>query len=138
VRGAAFDGQGRILLVRENADAGRWTLPGGWADVNLSPAENVVKEVREESGLEVRVRKLLALWDRTRQGHPPSEFSACKVYFLCEVVGGSAAPGVETSEVGWFAEDALPEDLSLGRVLPRQLHRMFEHFRQPSLPTDFE
>jgi ADP-ribose pyrophosphatase YjhB (NUDIX family) len=138
VRGAVFDEHGRILMVREIADAHRWTLPGGWADVNLSPAENTVKEVREESGLDVRVRKLVAVWDRTRQGHPPSAFAAAKFFFLCEIVSGVAAPGLETSAVGWFGEHELPPDLSLGRVLPHQLRRMFAHARDPGLPTEFE
>ena len=138
VRGAAFDGQGRLLMVREVVDAGRWTLPGGWADVNLTPAENVVKEMREESGFEVRVAKLAALWDRTRQGHPSGVFSCCKMFFLCDIVGGAAATGIETSEVGWFAESELPGDLSLGRVLDGQLRRMFAHARDRGLPTDYE
>src|SRR4051794_11576495 len=68
VRDAAFDCSGRLLMVREVADQGRWTLPGGWADVNLTPAENIVKEFQEESGFEVGVRKLAAVWNRTRQG----------------------------------------------------------------------
>jgi ADP-ribose pyrophosphatase YjhB (NUDIX family) len=138
VRGAAFDERGRVLMVREVADAGRWTLPGGWADVNLTPAENVVKEVREETGFEVSVRKLAAVWDRTRQGHPAGAFSACKLFFICEVVAGVATTGLETSEVAWFAEHQLPENLSLGRVLPRQIRRMFEHARSPMLSTDFD
>ena len=138
VRGAAFDGRGRMLMVREVADGGRWTLPGGWADVNLSAAENVVKEVREESGYEVQVRKLAAVWDRTRQGHPDRVFSCCKLFFVCDVTGGAAATGTETSEVQWFAEDGLPEDLSLGRVLPGQLRRMFAHARDPGLPAEFD
>ena len=138
VRGAAFDGRGRMLMVREVADGGRWTLPGGWADVNLSAAENVVKEVREESGYEVQVRKLAAVWDRTRQGHPDRAFSCCKLFFVCDVTGGAAATGTETSEVQWFAEDGLPEDLSLGRVLPGQLRRMFAHARDPGLPAEFD
>jgi ADP-ribose pyrophosphatase YjhB (NUDIX family) len=138
VRGAVFDREGRLLMVREVADSGRWTLPGGWADVNLTPGENVAKEVQEESGFEVRVRKLAAVWDRTRQGHPPSVFSCCKMFYVCDLVGGSAAISTETSEVDWFAEDAVPQDLSLGRVLPHQLKRMFDHLREPELPTDFE
>lgn len=138
VRGAAFDGHGRLLMVREVADGGRWTLPGGWADVNLTPAENVAKEMREESGYEVRVRKLAAAWDRTRQGHPDRVFSCCKLFFVCDVVGGAAATGPETSEVGWFAEDALPGDLSLGRVQAPQLRRMFAHARDAALPTEFD
>jgi ADP-ribose pyrophosphatase YjhB (NUDIX family) len=138
VRGAAFDAEGRILMVREVLDGGRWTLPGGWADVNLTPAENVAKEMREESGYEVRVRKLAAVWDRTRQGHPATAFSCCKFFFVCDIVGGAAATSLETAGTGWFAEDTLPEDLSLGRVLPGQLRRMFAHHRDAALPTDFE
>ena len=118
VRAAVFDGSGRILMVRETADGGRWTLPGGWADVNLTAAENAVKEVREESGYEVEVTKLAAAWDRTRQRHPVGVFSCAKMFFLCRVVGGAAATSLETSEVGWFAESDLPSDLSTGRILP--------------------
>ena len=138
VRGAVFDDRQRLLMVREIADEGRWTLPGGWADVNLTAAENVIKEVREESGYDVRATKLAAVWDRTRQGHPSGVFSCCKFFFICEVTGGAAATGPETSEIGWFAENRLPADLSLGRVLPAQLARMFVHARDRALPTDFE
>jgi ADP-ribose pyrophosphatase YjhB (NUDIX family) len=139
VRGAVFDAAGRLLMVRETSDGGRWTLPGGWADVNLTAAENVVKEVREESGYVARALKLAAVWDRTRQGHGPSVFSCCKLFFVCELVGGAPAPSLETSEVAWFAEGALPlDDLSLGRILPSQLHRMFAHHRDPVLATDYE
>ncbi len=138
VRGAAFDDQGRILMVREVADGGRWTLPGGWADVNLSPAENVVKEMEEESGFLTRAVKLAAVWDRARQQHHPGVFSCAKFFFVCEITGGSPRTSLETSEIGFFAQDDLPADLSLGRVLPRQLHRMFAHARDPGLPTEFE
>jgi ADP-ribose pyrophosphatase YjhB (NUDIX family) len=139
VRAAVFDAQGRILMVREVLDGGRWTLPGGWADVNLTPAENVLKEVREESGYEVRVKKLAAAWDRTRQGHPASIFSCCKMFYLCDLTGGAAATSLETSEVGWFSQDAVPfEELSVGRVLDSQIRRMFDHFRDPGLATDWD
>lgn len=138
VRAAVFDEQERLLMVRETSDGGRWTLPGGWADVNVTPAENAAKEALEESGYTVRVLKLAALWDRTRQRHSARVFSCCKVFFLCEPTGGQPATGHEISEVGWFAEGALPEDLSLERVLPQQLRRMFDHRRDPTLPTDFD
>lgn len=137
VRGAVFDA-GRILLVRETADHGRWTLPGGWADVNLTPAENVEKEIREESGYEARAVKLAAAWDRTRQGHHPGVFSAVKLYFVCRLVGGEARTSSETSEVAWFAEEDLPADISQERTLPAQILRMFVHWREPGLPTEFE
>jgi len=138
VRGAAFDAEGRILMVRETLDHGRWTLPGGWADVNLTAAQNAAKEVVEESGFVVQVTKLAAVWDRSAQGHPGGPFSCAKFFFLCDITGGEATTSIETSEVRFFAEDDLPEDLSLGRVLPRQLHRMFAHRRDAGLPTDFE
>ena len=136
VRGAAFR-DGRVLMVRERSD-GRWALPGGWADVNQSAAECVVREVREESGFSARALKLCAVWDRRRHGHaPPHPFHVYKMFFLCEITGGEAQPSVETSEVGLFAEDELPE-LSLGRVTAAQVGRLFEHHRKPELPTDFD
>jgi len=139
VRGAIFDENSRILLVREIADAGRWTMPGGWADVNQSPAESIIREVREEAGLEVRVRKLAAVYDRARHPHqPPHPFHVFKLFFICEVIGGTPEPGTETSEVAFFAENEIPGDLSLGRVVPHQIARMFEHARHRDLPTDFD
>ncbi len=138
VRGAVFDDSGRILMAPETADEGRWTLPGGWADVNVTPAENVIKEVHEETGFVVRVRKLAAAWDRARQGHPAGLFACVKLFFLCDVTGGVATTGLETTEIGWFAEGDIPVDLSLTRVTPAQIARMFAHARDPLLPADFD
>jgi ADP-ribose pyrophosphatase YjhB (NUDIX family) len=136
VRGVVFL-EGRILLVREIAD-GCWTLPGGWADVNQSPSESVVREVREESGYETRARKLLSVYDRDKQGHmPPFPFHVYKLFILCEVVGGRATTSAETSEVAFFAEDELPE-LSLSRVTPGEIRRAFEHGRNPEWPADLD
>jgi ADP-ribose pyrophosphatase YjhB (NUDIX family) len=138
VRAAVFDADRRVLMVRERLDHDRWTLPGGWADVNLTPAQNVLKEVREESGYEARILKLAAVWDRTRQGHPPSVWACAKLFFVCELAGGEPRPSLETSEVAWFGRRELPDDLSVGRVLPTQIARMFEHLEQPGLPTDYD
>jgi ADP-ribose pyrophosphatase YjhB (NUDIX family) len=139
VRGAVFSSAGRILLVRETADAGRWTLPGGWADVNESPSDSVIREVSEESGFRVSVRKLAAVYDRERHGHvPPHAFHVYKLFSICNIVDGAAQPGPETSEVAFFAADDLPNDLSAGRVQRHQIERMFEHWLTPALPTDFD
>lgn len=136
VRGVVFRDE-RILLVREIAD-GRWTLPGGWADVDQSPAESVVREVREESGYETKPVKLLAVYDRDKHGHaPPFAFHVYKLFVLCELTGGEALASVETSAVEFFAEDALPE-LSRSRVTLRQIQRCFEHHRHPDWPTDLD
>jgi len=138
VRAGVFDERGRILMVREALDHGRWTLPGGWADVNLTAAQNVTKEVREESGYEMRVTKLAAVWDRGTQGHPPSAWSCYKLFFVGTLGGGTARTSLETTEIGWFGEADIPADLSLGRVQLRQIGRLFAHAAQPSLPTEFD
>ena len=84
VRGVIFRDE-KILLVRETADAGRWTLPGGWADVNETPSGAVIREVLEESGFETEVVKLLAVYDREQQQHtPPFPYSVYKLFFHCE------------------------------------------------------
>lgn len=72
VRGAVFH-KGKILMVKEKMDD-RWALPGGFCDVGLSPAENIVKEVQEESGYKVVATKLLALLDMNKHPHPPQPF----------------------------------------------------------------
>jgi ADP-ribose pyrophosphatase YjhB (NUDIX family) len=136
VRGVIFRDK-NLLLVRERSD-GMWTLPGGWADVGESPAENVVREVREETGFETRVTKLLAVFDRARHPHePPFPFHVYKIFLLCEITGGAAQQSSETSAVAFFGESELPE-LSLTRITPWQIRRMFEHARDESLPTDFD
>jgi ADP-ribose pyrophosphatase YjhB (NUDIX family) len=138
VRGAVFHDD-RILLVRETADEHRWSLPGGWADVNESPSDAVAREVREESGLEVRANKLAAVWDRSRHPHRRTHpFQVWRLFFLCEITGGEPRTGPETSEVRFFAEHELPTDLSTSRVLLAQIRRMFEHRRRPDLPTEFD
>jgi ADP-ribose pyrophosphatase YjhB (NUDIX family) len=136
VRGAAFR-DGRILLVREISD-GRWTLPGGWADVNQSARESVEREIQEESGFQARALKLAAVWDYRRQGHIASHpYSIYKLFFICELIGGAASPSMETSAVEFFQLERLPE-LSLGRVTPAQIGRMYQHWRNPELMTEFD
>ena len=137
VRGIAFRDD-RILLVSEILDAGRWTVPGGWADVNETPSQAVVREMQEESGYETRVVKLLAVYDRERQGHQPSfPFHVYKLFFLCEIVGGEAQPNEEASEIAFFARDALPE-LSVSRVTGRQIQHFFDLRNHPDAPTEFD
>ncbi|WP_428485524.1 NUDIX hydrolase [Rhodopila sp.] len=138
VRAAVFDTAGRILMVREVEDDNRWTLPGGWADVNQTPAQSVVREVFEESGYQVRAVKLAAVWDRARQAQPPTAFSVVRMFFVCALEGGTAATSLETSEVGWFAETDVPCDLSLRRTSAHHIGRMFAHRREPRLATEFD
>ena len=138
VRGAVFDASGRILMVREVVDEHRWTLPGGWADVNQTPAQSVVREIFEESGYRARTLKLAAVWDRARQAQPATAFSVVRMFFICTLEGGEPRPSLETSEIGWFAEPDIPADLSLRRTLPHHISRMFAHWRDQALPTEFD
>jgi ADP-ribose pyrophosphatase YjhB (NUDIX family) len=135
VRAAVFK-EGRVLLVREVSD-GAWTLPGGWADVNESPAESAVREVAEESGFEARATKLAAVYDYRKRNRPRHLDSIYKLFFVCELLGGSARTSIETSEVAFFARHELPS-LSVGRTTAAQIERMFRHAEEPGLPTDFD
>ena len=138
VRGAIFDDDERVLLMREKID-GRWSLPGGWADPGDAPSAAVTREILEETGYHSSAVKLIACWDREVQGNPPPlPVHVYKLFFLCRRDGVVQPPAVlETLEVGWFGLDALPP-LSLGRVNHRQLERALAHHRDPSLPTEFD
>jgi ADP-ribose pyrophosphatase YjhB (NUDIX family) len=135
VRAAVFREQ-RILLVKERSD-GRWTLPGGWADVGDSPSATAEREVCEESGYEVRAVKLAAIYDRNRHGHTPMLFHLWKLFFVCELIGGAPRMTLETEGAEFFAPDALPP-LSIGRVTQAQIAHMFEHHHRPELPASFD
>jgi ADP-ribose pyrophosphatase YjhB (NUDIX family) len=136
VRGAVFRDD-RILLVREISD-GRWTLPGGWADVNQSARECVEREIKEESGYEARAIKLAGLYDYRRQGHAVSHpYSIYKLFFVCELTGGTPSASLETSAVEFFPRDQLPQ-LSLGRTNPGQIEQMYRHRDHPELMAQFD
>ena len=136
VRAALFH-NGSILLVRERSDS-RWTLPGGWADVGEAPSECAKREAKEETGYDVQVQKLLAVYDRGKHPHqPPFPFHVYKLFFLCDIVGGKATRNTEIDEIGFFTRDVIPP-LSLTRITPEQIDRMFEHHLHLDWPTDFD
>ncbi len=136
VRGAVIDENGHILLVRE-ASSGLWTLPGGWADLNASPAQNTAKEVREESGIEVEVLKLIACWDKDLHGHPRQAEHVYKLVFLCRRTGGSLTTSHETTGARFFPADDLPP-LCPHRAARHYLALALAHAADPSLPTEFD
>ena len=135
VRGAVID-QGRILLVRERVD-GCWSMPGGWADVGEIPSDMVAREVREESGYEVEVEKVLGVFDANRSPVHLEFFHAYKILFLCRLTGGAPRPSDETSEVGFFDFDELPP-LSLHRTNERHLAEVRAHLADPDRPAAFD
>ncbi len=105
-RAAIFE-DGKILLVRERN--GKWSLPGGWCDINLSIGENTVKEVREEAGLDVHPEKIIAIQDRDKHNLPRYAYGICKVFVLCSVLGGAFEDNIETTASRYFALSELPE-----------------------------
>ena len=135
VRGAVFRDD-KVLLVRERVD-GKWTLPGGWADVNDSPAHAIEKEIEQESGFTARAVKLAALYDRNKHDHPVYMFHVWKAFFICDITSGSPRESYETTGVDFFSLDALP-DLSTGRSTATQIKRMFEHHRNRAMATEFD
>ncbi|WNG17139.1 NUDIX hydrolase [Cystobacter fuscus] len=135
VRAVVFR-EGKVLLTKERAD-GRWTLPGGWADVGSSPSEMAARETLEETGYLVRPVKLLAVLDKAKHAHPPQPSYVYKLFIHCELEGGAPRETLETEGCDYFARDALPP-LSLDRVTEPQLLRMFAHLDDPERPTDFD
>ena len=124
---------GELLLV-QRADSGYWLYPTGWADVGYSPAEVAVKEVWEETGMKTEVVRLLGVYDGMRLG-----FTRIPMYstvFQLRVIGGSLNPHpLECSDVGFFAEDSLPEPL-IG--VDRWVQRAFAAIRNEALDVEFD
>lgn len=136
VRAAVFRDD-RVLLVQESMDR-RWTLPGGYADVGFSAAQNVVKEVEEEAGLRVAVHRLYSVRHKARQPYDPDVREFYKLFFVCgRLDEDEPAPGHETLDAGFFALDALPP-LSTHRVLESDIVAAFAARSDPSLPVLFD
>lgn len=136
VRAAVIEG-GQLLLVQETADGG-WTLPGGWADVGETPRQAVEREVREESGLQVRATRLVGVYDANRLPGALTLYHAYKLVFLAERLDGDLAPSEETLQVRFFPMNMLPEPLSAYRTTPRHIQDALAATRDASLETVFD
>jgi ADP-ribose pyrophosphatase YjhB (NUDIX family) len=132
VRGVIFRGN-EILMVRERID-GNWSIPGGWADVGLTPFEVAEKEIWEETGLTTKALRLLAVLDKKCYNHPPDLFHVYKLFILCKETGGTLSGGLETSDAGFFTQDKLPP-LSQNRITKEQIDLLFEYKRNPDKET---
>ncbi|MFE4898269.1 NUDIX hydrolase [Peribacillus butanolivorans] len=126
----------KILMVKENTD-GDWALPGGWADIGLTPSEVAVKEVKEESGFDVKAIKLLGVLDKKCHPHPPSLYHVYKIFIHCEIIGGQPMEGIETSAVEFFDENELPA-LSIARNTKAQIEMAFNNLNNPEEPVYFD
>lgn len=126
----------KILMVRENTD-GDWALPGGWADIGLTPSEVAVKEVKEESGFDVKAIKLLGVLDKKCHSHPPSPYHVYKIFIQCEIIGGQPMEGIETSAVEFFTQNELPA-LSIARNTKTQIEMAFRNLKNPQESVYFD
>ena len=135
IRAAIFVGN-EILLVKESID-GRWSMPGGWAESNLSVKENAVKEVKEEAGLNVIAERLIAVLDRSKHIDEVSPYGIYKIFVLCKLLGGEFVPNIETEESGLFKVDDLPE-LSTGRNTKEQIEMCYTAYIDPNSFTIFD
>lgn len=136
VRGCVFKGD-KILLVRELMDGGLWALPGGFVEINESPSSAVERELREEAGVITKAKRILAVYDHNLHGHPPFPFHVYQMFVECELFAEATPDPIETSDPTYFSIRELPE-LSLPRVTPKEIRRMFDLVRDPSLPTEFD
>ena len=124
VRALILNEAQQILLVKESMD-GRWSLPGGWADIGLSPTEVVLKECKEETGLTVACKHLLAVFDKKCHNHPPQPHYVYKLIFYCEALTSEINKGFDVLEVAFFDIDKLPE-LSEDRILKSQIALVYQ------------
>ncbi len=133
---AAIFKDGKILLVHENN--GTWSLPGGWCDVLESVESNTLKEVREETGLEARAVRLISVQDRNKHNKPVYAYGVCKVFVLCEVIGGKFEENIETTEIRYFSVDELPENLAEEKTSREQIEMCFEAYTDDNWQTQFD
>tara|TARA_R110000744_G_scaffold94198_5_gene181855 strand:+ start:941 stop:1564 length:624 start_codon:yes stop_codon:yes gene_type:complete len=124
VRGFVLNHKNQLLMAKESID-GKWTIPGGWADIGFTPSEMVIREIEEETGLHTSVERLLAVYDKKCHSHPPQPFYIYKMVFLCKIEKGELRPGFDMQGAAFFDIDNLPE-LSLDRILEPQIRQLYK------------
>lgn len=132
---AAIFKDDKILLVKESN--GTWSLPGGWVDVDLLVKENIVKEVKEEAGLDVTTDKIIAVQDREKHNLPIYAYKVCKIFILCTVIGGKFEKNIETVESKYFNINELPF-LAAEKNNEEQIKMCFEAYKTKDWQTLFD
>lgn len=133
---AAIFNDGKILLVHESN--GTWSLPGGWCDVDQSVASNVIKEVKEETGLDVTADKLIAVQDWRLHNVRNYAYGVIKLFVLCRKTGGSFVENVETTETGYFGREKLPDNLATEKTTAEQIQMCFDAYYNENWKTQFD
>lgn len=133
---AAIFKDNKILLVHENNDT--WSLPGGWCDVLESAGSNTIKEVKEETGLNVLNEKVIAIQDRNKHNVPIYAYGVCKVFMLCKIIDGKFKENIETTEIKYFSLEEIPSNLALEKTNLKQIEMCFEAYKDKSWQTIFD
>lgn len=133
---AAIFKDNKILLVHENN--GTWSLPGGWCDVLESIGSNTIKEVKEETGLNVLNEKVIAIQDRNKHNEPIYAYGVCKVFMLCKIIDGEFKENIETTEIKYFSLEEIPCNLALEKTTLEQIEMCFEAYKDKSFETIFD
>jgi ADP-ribose pyrophosphatase YjhB (NUDIX family) len=139
IRALVLNSEKEILMVQEKADS-CWSLPGGWADIGQTPSEVAVKEVMEETGLEVECYSLAAVFDKRVHPHPPEPYYVYKMVFYCKIKYPSSIalkPAFDVLDAAWFSIDALPP-LSENRILSSQVITVYNNIIQNNFLTTFD
>ena len=132
---AAIFKDNKMLLVQESD--GLWSIPSGWCEVNLSVKENVIKEIKEESGIDITVEKLIAIHDSNKHYKGMYPYGISTVFFLCKPTGGTFKENDETIASDYFALDDLPE-LSEDKGSRKQVEMCFKAYQDPDWEAEFE
>ena len=132
---AAIFKDNKILLVHENN--GTWSLPGGWVDVLETVKSNTIKEVKEETGLDVITKKIIAIQDRNKHNKPIYAYGVCKIFVLCDVIGGKFEKNIETTETEYFSIDNLPL-LAEEKTNKEQIEMCFRAAKDENWKVEFE
>ncbi len=126
----------KILLTHENN--GTWALPGGWCDVLESVKSNTIKEVKEETGLDVETIKIISIQDRNKHNKPIYAYGVCKVFILCDVIGGEFIKNIETTEIKYFSLDEIPNNLAEEKTNKEQIEMCFKAYKDENWQTQFD
>ncbi|GAL83641.1 ADP-ribose pyrophosphatase [Sporocytophaga myxococcoides] len=132
---AAIIKEDKILLVRENNE--KWSLPGGWVNVNESIKTNIIKEVKEESGYNASPLKIIAIQDRNKHNKPMYAYGVCKVFVLCDIDNSPFRNNIETSERKFFSINEIPE-LAEEKNTIKQIEICFSAYYDKTWTTLFD
>ena len=126
----------KILLTHENN--GTWSLPGGWCDVLKSVGSNTIKEVKEETGLDVENIKIISVQDRNKHNKPIYAYGVCKIFVQCNIIGGEFIENIETTEIKYFSLDEIPNNLAEEKTNREQIEMCFEAYKNVNWQTQFD